>query len=93
LQRLALAISLEHAVPVSQRNPEAQPNAHATVNPVNRYLHFEKAFLSGKLDPGFEGLSVWDLRMVVNGNEPDEILAWGREMPRNYRPDHITQPA
>jgi len=92
LQRLALAISLEHAVPVSQRNPEAQPNAPATVNPVNRYLHFEKALLSGELDPGFEGLSVWDLRMVVNGHEPDEILAWGREMLRNYRPDHISTP-
>ncbi|KPK47045.1 MAG: hypothetical protein AMK72_08935 [Planctomycetes bacterium SM23_25] len=90
LQRLALAISLEHAVPVSQRNPEAQTDAPATVNPVNRYLHFEKAFLGGGLDPGFEGLSVWDLRMVVDGNEPDEILAWGREMLRNYRPDHIS---
>ena len=29
LQRLALAISLEHAVPVSQRNPEARPDAPA----------------------------------------------------------------
>jgi hypothetical protein len=92
LQRLAVAISLEHAVPVSQRNPEAQPNAPATVNPVNRHLHFEKAFLRGELDPGFEGRSVWDLRMVVNGNEPDETLAWGREMLRNYRPDHISTP-
>jgi len=90
LQRLALAIGLEHAVPVSQRNPEAQPDAPATVNPVNRYFHFERAFLDGELDPGFEGLSVWDLRMVVNGNEPDETLAWGREMLRNYRPDHIS---
>ena len=27
--------------------------------------------------------------MVVNGDEPDETLAWGREMLRNYRPDHI----
>jgi len=89
LQRLALAISLEHAVPVSQRNAEAQTDAPATVNPVKRYLHYEKAFLSGELDPGFKGLSVWDLRMVVNGEEPDEILAWGREMLRNYRPDHV----
>ena len=30
--------------------------------------------------------------MVVNGDEPDEILAWGREMLRNYRPDHIYNP-
>jgi len=90
LQRLALAISLEHAVPVKQRNPEARPDAPATVNPVNRYLHFEKALLRGELDRGFEELSVWDLRMVVNGNEPDETLAWGRKMLRNYRPDHIS---
>ena len=30
--------------------------------------------------------------MVVDGNEPDEILAWGRKMLRNYRPDHISTP-
>ena len=92
LQRLALATSLEHAVPVSQRNAEAQTDAPATVNPVNRYLHFEKAFLAGELDHGFKDLTVWDYRMVVNGNEPDETLAWGREMLRNYRPDHISTP-
>jgi len=90
LQRLALAISLEHAAPIAQRNAVALTDAPATVNPVNRYLHFEKAFLNGELDPGFEGLSVWDYRMVVNGEEPDEILAWGREMLHNYRPDHIS---
>jgi hypothetical protein len=28
--------------------------------------------------------------MVVNGNEPDETLAWGRKMLRNYRPDHVS---
>jgi hypothetical protein len=89
LQRLALAIALEHAVPIKQRNALALTDAPETVNPVNRYLHYEKAFLGGELDAGFEGLSVWDLRMVVDGNEPDETLAWGRKMLRNYRPDHI----
>ncbi len=90
LQRLALATSLEHAVPVLQRNPKALIDAPTTVNPLVRYLHFERAFLDGELDPGFKGLSVWDYRMVVNGEEPDETLAWGREMLRNYRPDHIS---
>ena len=90
LQRLALATSLEHAVPIAQRNAVALTDAPATVNPVSRYLHFEKAYLDGGLDPGFKGLSVWDYRMVVDGEEPDEILAWGREMLRNYRPDHIS---
>ena len=90
LQRVALAVSLEHAVPVPQRNPVARTDGPETVNPVNRYLHYEKAFLGGELDPGFAGLSVWDYRMVVFGDEPDETLAWGREMLRNYRPDHIS---
>lgn len=90
LQRLALAVGLEHAVPVKQTNPAAQTDAPATVDPVKRYLHFEKAYLDGELDPGFQDLSVWDYRLVVNGDEPDDILAWGREMLRNYRPDHIS---
>jgi len=89
LQRLALGISLEHAVPIAQRNPPARTDAPATVDPVKRYLHYEKAFLAGELDPGFKDLTVWEYRNVVNGNEPDWTLAWGREMLRNYRPDHI----
>lgn len=92
LQRLALAIAMEHAVPLAQRNAAGKADAPATVDPVARYRHFEKAFLDGELDPAFKDLSVWDLRMVVNGEEPDEMLAWGREMLRNYRPDHITTP-
>ena len=90
LQRLALAVSLEHAVPIAQRNAKSRTDAPATVPPVNRYLHYEKAFLNGELDPGFKNLTVWDYRMVVNGYEPGEILTWGRKMLRNYRPDHIT---
>ena len=90
LQRLALATALEHAKPVKQRNAKVETNAPTVVDPVQRYLHFEKAFGAGELDPAFERLSVWDYRMVVNGEEPDKILTWGREMLRNYRPDHIT---
>ena len=90
LQKLALAISLEHAEPVKQRNPEAATSAPETIDPVNRYLHYEKAYLNKELDPAFEYLNVWDYRMVVDGEEPDETLAWGREMLRNYRPDHIS---
>jgi hypothetical protein len=89
LQRLALATSLEHAVPVAQSNPVDQPKAPATVDPVKRYLHYEKAYLDGELDPAFKNLTVWEYRMVVNCDAPDQILAWGREMLRNYRPDHI----
>jgi len=92
LQRLAMAISLEHAVPVGQRNATSLTDAPATVDPVKRYLHFEKAYLNDELDPSFKGLSVWDYRMVVDGEEPDEILTWGRTMLGNYRPDHISTP-
>jgi hypothetical protein len=92
LQRLALAIALEHAVPVKQTNPAEQTNAPATVDPVKRYLSYEKACLDGELDPAFKMLSAWDLRFVVDGDEPDETAAWGREMLRNYRPDLIFDP-
>ncbi len=91
-QRLALAVSLEHAMPVTQNNPKAATDAPATVDPVKRYLHFEKASLDGELDPAFKTLSTWELRNVVNGDEPDGMLAWGREMLRNYRPDHVLNP-
>jgi len=89
LQRLALATSLEHATPITQKNTGEQASAPATVDPVKRYLHYEKAFLNGELDPAFKTLSAWEYRMVVNSDAPDEILSWGREMLRNYRPDHI----
>ena len=84
LQRLALAVSLEHAVPIEQANPTALTDAPGAIDPVKRYLHYEKAYQDGELDPAFERLSTWELRMVVNGDEPDETLAWGREMLRNY---------
>ena len=89
LQRLAVAVALEHAVAISQRNPVAASDAPATIDPVARYKHYEEAFLTGELDPCFGRLSGWDYRMVVDGSEPDEILGWGREMLQSYRPDHI----
>jgi hypothetical protein len=92
LPRLALATSLEHAKPVEQSNAGDQTNAPATVDPVKRYLHYEKAFLDGELDPAFKSLAAWELRLVVGCDAPDEILAWGRAMLRNYRPDHIYNP-
>jgi hypothetical protein len=91
-QRLALAVSLEHAVPIKQSNPQAAKNAPEFVDPVKRYQHFEKASLDGELDPAFKTLDTWELRNVVNGDESDETLAWGREMLRNYRPDHVLNP-
>ena len=82
LQRLALATSLEYAMLREDSNAD----------PVKRYLHYKKAFLNGDLDSAFKNLAVWEYRLVVNCDAPDEILAWGREMLRNYRPDHIYNP-
>jgi hypothetical protein len=79
-------------VPVKQDNPENQGDAPSTVDPVKRYLHFEKACLDGELDPAFKDLTVWEYRNVVNGDEPEDTLTWGRRMLRNYRPDHISNP-
>jgi len=92
LRRLALATSLEHAAPIAQSNAENQINSPSTVDPLKRYLHYEKAYLDGELDPVFKNLSAWEMRMVVDSDAPDEILAWGREMLRTYRPDHIANP-
>jgi formylglycine-generating enzyme required for sulfatase activity len=92
LQRLALAIALEHAVPVKQSNPVAKSDAPATVDPVKRYLAYETAYVDGELDPAFKDLKVWDLRTVVDGDESDEVAAWGRQMLRNYRPDLVVNP-
>ncbi len=89
LTRFALGTSLEQAVPVAQRNADDVTNGPATVDPVKRYLHYEKAFLAGELDPGFKDLSTWDCRYVGNGDEPDDVLTWGREMLHNYNPDQI----
>ncbi|MBN8456620.1 MAG: hypothetical protein J0M04_02060 [Verrucomicrobia bacterium] len=89
LQRLAMATSLEHAQPIEQINAKDLTGAPATVDPVKRYLHYEKAFLDGELDPAFKDFTVWEYRMVVGCDAPDEILAWGRQMLRTYRPDHV----
>jgi hypothetical protein len=83
LRRLALAVSLEFS---ASENAESEEPLKA----LNRYEHYEKAFLGGELDPNFDRLSVWELRFVVSATESNETLAWGREMLRNFRPDHIT---
>ena len=92
LQRLAVATSLEHAKPMKQSNAKDKTDAPEFVNPVKRFLNFEKAFLAGELDPAFKDFDVFSYRFVINGEEPEYILDWGRKMLRNYRPDHITTP-
>ncbi|MFN7341953.1 MAG: hypothetical protein ACK5TA_01310, partial [bacterium] len=55
-------------------------------------LQYEKAYLADELDPAFKTLNTWEMRFVANSEDPDEILVWGREMLRTYRPDHIYNP-
>ena len=59
---------------------------------VSRYLHYEKAFLAGELDPNFKDFNAWECRFITNDPYSNEELAWAREMLRNFRPDHITNP-
>ncbi|MFU8847086.1 MAG: hypothetical protein ACNA77_00010 [Opitutales bacterium] len=105
LRRLALAISLGHATPVSRRERDISTGSvddeafdESTLNsddlsrfidPVERFLNYEKWYLAGELDPGFKDLCAWSMVMVVDGRDSDETLAWGREMLRNLRPDCI----
>ena len=59
------------------------------INPLERYKHYEEAYLNGELDPYFETMSVYNLRMVVNADAPNAQLAWGRRMLRDYHPDFV----
>jgi hypothetical protein len=102
-QRLALAVSLTHCVPIAKRVPSADgvdddasgdtasstKGAPEIIDPVKRYLSYEKWYVDGELQPGFKDLSVWNLTFVVDGSDPDEIFAWGRQMLHNLRPDCI----
>jgi len=75
--------------PMSQEDTVTTLNEPAFVDPIERYLSYEAWFLAGELDPAFEGLSTWELTKVVNQDVPNEILVWGREMLRSFRPDLI----
>lgn len=63
-----------------------------TVDQVERYLHYEKAFLNGELDPAFKDMNTWECRFITDDPYSNEDLAWTRKMMQNYRPDHITNP-
>jgi len=98
---LALAVSLAHAIPLqkqasvggdSKEGDQADAggdDSSNNIDPVKRYLSYEKWYLAGELDPGFKDLSAWNMAMAVNANDPDEVLAWGREVLRNLRSDCV----
>jgi hypothetical protein len=85
LRRLALGTALAHAVPI----PNYQSNT--TVDPVARYLHYEKHYLAGDLDPAFEVLTVFECMMMIDSDAVDEDLLWLRTTMANYRPDYIAR--
>jgi hypothetical protein len=57
---------------------------------VPRYLHYEKAFLDGELDPAFKDMNTWECRFITDSEYSNEDLAWTRQMMRIFRPDHVT---
>jgi len=89
LLRLALAVSLNRAGAVAKKIAEAKTDASVTEDVLNQYLDYEKAYLGGELDPAFGTFTVWELTFLFGWGDPDGHLAWGREMLRNLRPDHI----
>jgi len=90
LRRFALGASLELAVPIVERSrTDMKGMEPKNVDPVKRYLHYEQALLDGELDPAFKTLTAWECRFIPDCEAPEDELAWGREMLRVYRPDHI----
>lgn len=104
-QRLAMAVSLAHATPIVKRDrptgadglevseTDTVDNSSKFIDPVKRYLSYEKWYEAGELQKGFKDLSVWNLRRVVDCADPDEILAWGRQMLHTLRPECIPDDA
>ena len=89
LQRLALAYSLNRAGTIAEEIEEGKTIASVKEDAQNRYLDYEKAYLGGELDPAFGTFTVWELKFLFGWGDPHGHLAWGREMLRNLRPDHI----
>jgi hypothetical protein len=81
--RLALACALEFC------NPFLEMDTEKNVDPLQRYLHYEKAYVEGELDPYIEAFTPWELRYVVNSNAPTDQLAWFHDMLKVYRPEDV----
>jgi len=84
LQRLAVATALELA---ARDLPD-----YGRIDPLKRYLAYEKWYLAGDLDPHFKDMTTWECRYIINDYQPEEMLAWLREMVNNYRPDAVDTP-
>jgi hypothetical protein len=92
-QRLALGT----AIHMPWRGDQPKAGVHGIVqrtqyhiDQVERYLHYEKAYLDGELDPAFPDFNTWECRFITDSEYSNEDLAWARSMLRVYRPDIIT---
>jgi len=85
LQRLALGTALAHADPYTRKY------VGTVVDPVQRYSHYEKAYLAGDLDPAFEALTAFECRYVSDTDAVDDDLAWMRKTLAILRPDYIAK--
>mmetsp|Transcript_22620 Transcript_22620/g.34882 ORF Transcript_22620/g.34882 Transcript_22620/m.34882 type:complete len:553 (+) Transcript_22620:762-2420(+) len=85
LHRLALAVSLELAESIHVFDQPDVP-----IDPLERYSHYEQAYIANELDEAFPSLTTWEYRWVVNSDASSDQLKWGRQMLSNYYPDHIT---
>lgn len=83
--KLALATALEHATPI----PVFKHEEELFIDPIHRFWHYVNAYENGELDSNFENFSIWELRLVVDSNAPDDQLAWGRSYLKKYRPDEV----
>ena len=91
--RLALGTAIQ--MPWLKGRPESGVHGivdrdNSGIDQVERYLHYEKAYLAGELDPAFPEMNTWECRFITNSEYSNEDLAWMRQMMRTYRPDQIT---
>eukprot|EP01052_Picozoa_sp_SAG31_P006627 SAG31_NODE_306_length_17979_cov_7.825447_14_plen_852_part_00 len=91
LRRLALGTALGHASPI--RKSFTQPNdTDPNVDPVQRFLDYERAYKAGELDPAIEVLTTFECRHTTDADSKEEDLAWFRDTVAIYRPDNIAMP-
>jgi len=88
LHRLILGMAVEHAVPMTYKYPDKDGN-HNVIDYVQRYLHYERAYLAGDLDPAFEVLTAFECRWVGDGVAYNQDYEQFRKTLGIYRPEHI----
>ena len=96
LQNLALGTALQQpwleGKDKGSVNGPVFPDSTAPGGQVARYMHYEAAYLNKELDPAFKDFTAWECKYITNDPYTNEELTWVREMMRNFRPDHLTNP-